>query len=291
MPTNLVREQSFAVNGIELTCFEWGRRGGQQVLLVHATGFHARCWDRVVALLPEDWQVFAVDMRGHGRSSKDGPFGWQQFGSDLVALIHQLELSDAIGVGHSMGGHCVVHACLHVPSAFARLVLVDPVIGAPQQYERSTRHAFDSVEDHPVARRRSHFADWHEMYERYKDRRPYKLWRDEVFVDYCRYGVLPSADGEGVDLACPGLVEASIYMNSFSSDLHERFGEIAQPVTVLRAPGRDPGSVEMDFAKSPTWPELAAQFPKGQDVYLPTLTHFIPMQDPELVAGHIRSDA
>jgi len=45
--------------------------------------------------------------------------------------------------------------------------------------------------------------------------------------------------------------------------------------------------VEMDFSASPTWPELAAQFPRGQDVHLPELTHFIPMQDPQLVADFI----
>ena len=43
----------------------------------------------------------------------------------------------------------------------------------------------------------------------------------------------------------------------------------------------------MDFTASPTWPELARQFPHGQDVYLPELTHFIPMQDPGLVADFI----
>ena len=43
----------------------------------------------------------------------------------------------------------------------------------------------------------------------------------------------------------------------------------------------------MDFSTSPTWPEVAAQFPDGTDIYLPDYTHFIPMQNPELVAGYI----
>jgi hypothetical protein len=43
----------------------------------------------------------------------------------------------------------------------------------------------------------------------------------------------------------------------------------------------------MDFAASPTWPKLAAQFARGRDVYLPELTHFIPMQAPDLVARYI----
>ena len=43
----------------------------------------------------------------------------------------------------------------------------------------------------------------------------------------------------------------------------------------------------MDFSLSPTWPELATRFPRGRDVYLPHLTHFIPMQDPALVARFV----
>jgi hypothetical protein len=46
----------------------------------------------------------------------------------------------------------------------------------------------------------------------------------------------------------------------------------------------------MDFSKSPTWPELADQFEHGQDVYLPGLTHFIPMQEPRMVAAFIRGE-
>lgn len=287
MPTKLPRELRLAVQGIELTCFEWGESGGQQVLLVHATGFHARCWDRVVALLPQDWHVYAVDMRGHGRSSNDGPFGWRQFGDDLLEVAQQLHLADAIGVGHSMGGHCITNVCAASPQTFSRLVLIDPVIPSPQAYSQASRHEYASVQDHPVARRRSHFASWQEMHERYVDRHPYNLWQPQVFTDYCQFGVIPSPDGQGVDLACPSLVEASIYMGSYATDIYASIVQIEQPVAVLRASPRDPQSTTIDFATSPTWPQLASQFANGKDVYLPQLTHFMPMQDPQLVARHI----
>jgi hypothetical protein len=57
-------------------------------------------------------------------------------------------------------------------------------------------------------------------------------------------------------------------------------------VTVLRARLPGPGPRDLtDFTASPTWPELASLFEQGRDVFLPELTHFIPMQDPELVAA------
>jgi pimeloyl-ACP methyl ester carboxylesterase len=45
----------------------------------------------------------------------------------------------------------------------------------------------------------------------------------------------------------------------------------------------------MDFSASPTWDKVAAQFPNGRDVSLPHLSHFIPMQDPALVARFIQN--
>ena len=97
--------------------------------------------------------------------------------------------------------------------------------------------------------------------------------------------------GAGLELACPPLVEASIYMGNNTTGIHDLLGLLARitvPVVVLRARGRDPeDAAVMDFSKSPTWPGLAGAFPNGRDVYLPGLTHFIPMQDPELVARFV----
>ena len=60
---------------------------------------------------------------------------------------------------------------------------------------------------------------------------------------------------------------------------------------VLRAKTRDPDEKQiMDFSLSPTWPEVAACFPQGEDVYLPDYTHFIPMQDPAMTAAFIRGE-
>ncbi|HCD26559.1 MAG TPA: alpha/beta hydrolase [Gammaproteobacteria bacterium] len=282
------KQHDLDLGGEPFCVFEWGQSGGQQILLVHATGFHARCWDAVVRLLPNDWHIFAVDMRGHGRSTNAGPLTWHQFGSDLLNVCAQLNIKDAIGVGHSMGGHCIVHACGYKPQLFRQLVLVDPVILSPELYQNRDRHQYEQVDDHPVARRRSHFASVAEMHGRYAERMPYQLWQPEIFRDYCEYGLLPAASGEGLELACPAKVEAAIYMGNFDADLYELIPTINTPTVVLRARPRAPGGVEMDFSASPTWPELAQQFPHGQDVLLPELTHFIPMQDPGLVADFIR---
>ena len=109
-----------------------------------------------------------------------------------------------------------------------------------------------------------------------------------MLLDYCRFGLLP--DGDGFELACPPLVEASIYQGSAGRDIGDAIRTVTLPVAVLRAQGRDPdnrSTETMDFARSPTWPGLAAAFPNGRDIHHPELSHFIPMQRPDLVAEEI----
>lgn len=286
------REHRFAARNVELCYFEWGSAASTQtIVLLHATGFHARCWDQVIQRLPADARIIAVDLRGHGRSGKQPPYIWSTFAGDIIELIQALAIRHAVGAGHSMGGHCLVQVTYALPEAFDRLLLIDPVIMSPELYGAGGRHSYERVEDHPVSRRRSVWSGWQEMYDRFVTRHPYSLWRHDVLEDYCRYGVLPGADGNWT-LACPPMVEASVYMNNTSTDVHSKLAKIQQPVTVMRAKSRDfsrlPDEGErMDFSMSPTWPELAGAFPHGEDVYLPELTHFIPMQDPELVAGYL----
>lgn len=281
-------EHRVAVNGLSLCAFEWHpeRRGhGPTVLLAHATGFHARCWDQVVAPLPAV-HVVAVDQRGHGRSDVVHPVRWADFGRDLAALACALDLTDLVGVGHSMGGQAMTEAAAAEPGRFRRLLLVDPVIGPPELYgdERGAPGLADGP--HPTVRRRNQWASAAEMIERFCDRPPFDAWDPAVLRDYCEYGLRPAPSGAGFVLACPPEFEAEVYMTSFTNGgVHDSVRAVRVPVLVVRAmtPSglRDP----MDFRYSPTWPRLAGAFRDGRDLHLADRTHFLPMEAPALVAG------
>lgn len=285
-------EQQFQASGARIAYFEWNRNAGPDapvVLLVHATGFHARCWDKTVAALPEGLRVIAVDQRGHGRSENTGKIdNWRIPADDMTELVEGLDLKNIIGVGHSMGGHGITQVAARLPNRFTRLVLVDPVMMDPNHYTPGAFNDRGRPEDFPVAKRRNHWVSWEEMFERFEQRHPYSLWRKDVLEDYCRHGLALRADGDGYELACPPVIESSIYVTSAGTDIYDMVRSIDIPVTVLRAKMRDfDKAAVMDFAASPTWEGLAGEFAKGTDVYLPQLSHFIPMQDPELVARYI----
>jgi lipase len=275
------------VNGITLSTFEWGAgreaRSGT-ILLAHATGFHARCWDRVVAHL-DAHHVIAVDQRGHGRSDKAFPIHWQDFGQDLAGLIRALDLTDVIGVGHSMGGHAITQAAAAEPQRFRRLVLIDPVIVSPEEYAAAGGATLASAWQHPTAKRRNHWASADEMFERFKDRPPFAAWDRNVLRDYCEYGLLPDPSGNGLVLACPPEFEAAVYMAARgNAGVYDSVRALDVPVLLVRVMEPPPDRNWMDFRYSPTWPGLIDHFRSGREIHLPDETHFLPMEKPEFAA-------
>lgn len=274
-------ETRYRVNGVELCVFDWPG-DGRPIVFAHATGFHGRCWDEVVRALPGR-RAIAIDMRGHGRSTKTPPpYEWNTFGYDVAELGRQLGLRDAIGVGHSMGGHSVTLAASLEPGLFAGLLLVDPVI-----LSRAAYAAGPQFSEHFASRRRNDWSSAGEMYERFKDRSPYSLWQPQVLRDYCDYGVVPADDGDGFVLACPPEVEANIYTQSAGGNIYPAIDALDIPVRILRAKPRGEGDGGGDFLSSPTTPELVNEFAHATDVPHPELTHFIPMQAPGLVAQEV----
>ena len=97
MKVNRTPELKFVgERGEELAVWEWPGED-PPLLFAHATGFHGRCWDRIVRMFPER-HCLALDARGHGRSSQpDLPYHWRIFGRDMAAVAEHWDIRDAIG--------------------------------------------------------------------------------------------------------------------------------------------------------------------------------------------------
>lgn len=272
----------------DICWFEWGTPGARpSLLLLHATGFHARLWDQVVAALPDGTHVVAPDHRGHGRSFKPASLSdWAGNADALLSLLDRFEGQPFVGCGHSMGGHVLTRLAAERPDVFRHLILIDPVIMEPGLYAGQSALPVPDPAEHPVARRRNHWTSVEEMRARFADRAPYSRWQPQILADYCEYGLLPAASGEGLELACPPALEASMYQNALRADPHGWFGRMAAPVTLIRAPTGTRGDA-MDFSLSPTWPGLGGALGAVRDELWDEHSHFIPMEAPGRVADLI----
>jgi len=83
---------------------DWGE--GQPVVLSHGWPLNADAWDEQLSFLASrGYRAIAHDRRGHGRSTQT----WlgnemDTYADDLAQLIEQLDLKNAVLVGHSTGG-------------------------------------------------------------------------------------------------------------------------------------------------------------------------------------------
>ena len=277
-------------NGISLAYFEWHAelRGTQPTLLMaHATGFHGRVWDPIIKRLP-DRHVIALEQRGHGRSETTEIEGWGIFGRDLAAFATALDLSAAIGIGHSMGAHALVQAAAYEPTRFSRLILIDPVILEPLVYHR-TPAPEGSV--HPAARRLNRFDSVQMMIDRFADRPPYSVFAAESLRAYCEHALVAADDCRGFRLACAPITEARIYLTSWrNAGVYASIRALKIPVLIVRArlPAADRKSP--DFGSSPTWPGLVSEFHDAREIYLPDRSHLVPMEDPIRIASVIKDE-
>jgi len=134
--------------GIEIYYEDHG--AGQPVVLIHGYPLSGRGWDKQVpALLEAGYRVITYDRRGFGKSSQPtAGYDYDTFAADLNILLEQLDLRDAVLVGHSMGtGEVTRYLGRYGSARVAKGVLVAPIppylLQAPDNPEGVPQSLFD----------------------------------------------------------------------------------------------------------------------------------------------------
>lgn len=87
----------------------WAARGGhgdRLLVLLHGMGANASAWEPLLPVIERAWtgRWLAPDLRGHGRSVAEGPWGVAAHAADVAALIDAEPRGSVTLVGHSFGG-------------------------------------------------------------------------------------------------------------------------------------------------------------------------------------------
>lgn len=107
-----------------LTVTEWPG-SGPTVFGLPGLGSSGSSWTPLAEDLP-DARVLSVDLRGRGDSQGlAGPTGMRAHAQDVARVLAELDLTDVVLVGHSMGAFLAPLVAQEAPDRVRRLVCVD----------------------------------------------------------------------------------------------------------------------------------------------------------------------
>jgi lipase len=119
-----------------------GPAGTPEVVAIHGITATSRAWLAVAGALGDRARLVAPDLRGRGASGPVGPpFGIDAHARDVLALLDELGLQQAIIAGHSLGAYIACRVATLQPERVSSLVLVDgglPIPGLPPGADPAT---------------------------------------------------------------------------------------------------------------------------------------------------------
>lgn len=115
---------------------------GFPVIILHGLFGMLDNWMRVGKELADEYQVFLVDLRNHGRSPHTDTFGIEEMAADVRRLMDEQGMHESCLIGHSMGGKVAMRLTLDDPSRVKKLVIVDI---ATKAYDRKHDTIMDAL--------------------------------------------------------------------------------------------------------------------------------------------------
>ncbi|BBA40077.1 MULTISPECIES: alpha/beta fold hydrolase [Burkholderia] len=91
---------------VEIFYKDWGPKDAQPIVFHHGWPLSADDWDaQLLFFVQRGYRVVAHDRRGHGRSSQVSEgHDMDHYAADAFAVVEELDLQNAIHIGHSTGG-------------------------------------------------------------------------------------------------------------------------------------------------------------------------------------------
>ena len=128
----MLREQTVEAGAVTIN-FAEGPPSGPPLVLLHGGGDRWQYLLPIIPCLALRWHLFALDLRGHGKSDRvPGEYRPEHYVADVVAWMEQHLTEPAILFGHSLGGWVALMVTAQQTEKVRALILGDP----PMNIER-----------------------------------------------------------------------------------------------------------------------------------------------------------
>jgi pimeloyl-ACP methyl ester carboxylesterase len=117
------------------------RGQGTPVILLHGFPFNSSVWTPFAEALSNDFQVFTPDLPGFGKSPLlAGEFSIDDVGNAVIDWINKNRITNAVIVGHSLGGYVALSMVNQSPQIFSGLVLFHSTALADNPEKKENRN-------------------------------------------------------------------------------------------------------------------------------------------------------
>src|SRR5438045_2017939 len=98
---------------------------GFPLLILHGLFGSLDNWNTISRRLGESHQVFALDLRNHGRSPHSDDLNYEVMAADIAEFMQTHALPRAHLLGHSLGGKVAMTFALRHPDRVEKLIVAD----------------------------------------------------------------------------------------------------------------------------------------------------------------------
>jgi pimeloyl-ACP methyl ester carboxylesterase len=128
-------------NQVEINYFQQGQ-GNTTLLFLHGWCIDGTYWENQVECFSENYNVYAIDLPGFGKS-KAVRTHWtiEEYADDVAAFIDAMNLKNVVIIGHSMAGEIMLQTALSNNPKIVGIVGVDnfkliDVVFTPEQIKQ-----------------------------------------------------------------------------------------------------------------------------------------------------------
>jgi pimeloyl-ACP methyl ester carboxylesterase len=121
----MLNEHRFDTGEIALNYAE-GPNAGPPLVMIHGGAAHWQGFLPIIPALAARWHVYALDLRGHGRSDwTPHRYRLDDYTDDLLAFLDRQVAGSAVLLGHSLGGMFALLAATSAPHIARAVILGD----------------------------------------------------------------------------------------------------------------------------------------------------------------------
>lgn len=122
----MMQEYFFNARGVPIN-YARSSNPGQPLVLLHGIASEWQSFTPLISELTEDYQVFAPNLRGHGKSGRCGQdYRILDYAEDIRLFLEQEVSAPAVLYGHSLGALIGMAAAAQAPEMVSGLILGDP---------------------------------------------------------------------------------------------------------------------------------------------------------------------